>query len=83
MTSQALEDWCRKHGVVTHGIAPALVAEGWRGIVAQRTVQAGDCLMEVPERLLLSASGSARRDVKLGQLLSQDRYAGFTTQQVR
>ncbi|KXZ46488.1 hypothetical protein GPECTOR_43g924 [Gonium pectorale] len=68
MADPQLTAWCERHGIVLNGIAAGFVEEGWRGIVATRDLQAGEVVLRVPERLLLT-SRSARRDPQLSAAL--------------
>ena len=58
-------DWAVGHGLRLEGCAPAYVDEGWRGIEATRGIPRDALVMAVPSRLLMSATGSARRDREL------------------
>jgi histone-lysine N-methyltransferase SETD3 len=61
-------EYCAAHGVRTYGIAPAFVAEGWRGIVATAPLAPGDVLLAAPAALLMSRV-SAQRDPQLSAAL--------------
>jgi len=77
----AFLDWCRAHGLRTHGVAPAFVADGWRGVVATAALLPGDVLVAAPAALLMSGR-SARRDAVLGPLLQQQQYSELSDHQV-
>jgi len=53
-----------------HGVEPALVAEGWRGVVATQHLAPGHVVMTIPEQLLMSVV-SAQRDPQLSPVLQQ------------
>jgi hypothetical protein len=74
--------WCTAHGLETHNIKPAYVAEGWRGVVATQRIAFGDVLVAAPEPLLMTGR-SARRDAALGALLRQQEYVRISDHQVR
>ncbi|KAF8065860.1 SDG40 [Scenedesmus sp. PABB004] len=63
--------WCAAHGVRAPRVAPALVADGWRGVAATARVAEGDALMEVPAALLLCAPSAAARDPALAAVLGR------------
>lgn len=73
-------EWCRAGGVRVDGVAPAFVADGWRGVVATRAIGPGDVLVATPAPLLLTGR-SARRDAALGPLLRQPQHAGLSDHQ--
>jgi hypothetical protein len=56
--------WACREGVAFAGVEVAQVEVGWRGCCANRDVAAGDLLLSVPARLLLTCT-SARRDARL------------------
>jgi hypothetical protein len=66
--------WCAAHGLAARGVAPAFVADGWRGVAATDPIRPGDVLVAAPEALLMSGR-SARRDGALGPLLRRPGYA--------
>lgn len=73
MCSESFLDWCRASRIDTSAVTPALISipsgSSYRGLVAARDLSPGDALAVVPAKLLLSATGSARRDCTLGPLL--------------
>ena len=60
--------WCQKNGALGGPIAPAEFADSGRGFCATRDVAAGEMLLAIPERLLLSHA-SARRRPGLAELV--------------
>lgn len=60
--------WCREHQVHMHGVKPAYVAEGWRGVVATQELAPGHVVMTVPQDMLMSVL-SAQQDPVLALLL--------------
>lgn len=80
MCDSAYMGWCRDRGVQMYNVQPAYVSEGWRGVVATAPLNAGDIVMLIPSRLLMSAT-SARQDPVLGTLLLQ--YPNLSSHQVR
>ena len=46
------------------------MADGWRGVLATQVLESGDCLLSVPETLLMTGR-SARRDPLLNATLVQ------------
>lgn len=79
MTSPDFEHWCQQHGIRHESIQAGWVADGWRGVIATRTIAPGDVLLAVPQHLLISAQ-SARRDSQLAPLLVQ--HTQLTSYQV-
>ena len=62
--SAELLAWCSAGGIQINGIEAALVAEGYRGVVATADLPPHSCVLRVPRYLLLSVE-SARRDAQL------------------
>lgn len=79
MSTPEFLSWCKSHGIASNGVAPGLVPQGWRGIVAVEDVTEGACIMCVPAQLLMSGD-SALRDPVLAPLLSA---AQLSNHQVR
>ena len=53
-------EWAtRRAGVKAVGCEPAEVAEGWRGVVATKTLAKGDCVLRVPGDILMSHRSAA------------------------
>ena len=79
MASPEFTAWCERQGIRLNGIQAAYVAEGWRGVVATAPIEDGGVILEVPERVLMSAR-SAVRDPRLRAALVQ--HAGLSPLQV-
>ena len=56
--------WIEKEGIKLHGISAAMVAHGWRGVVATARIEPGHTLLEVPEHCLMTRR-SAESDGEL------------------
>jgi hypothetical protein len=80
MCEPAYLAWCQQHGITTHGVRPAFVTQGWRGVVSTQRLAAGDVIMRVPQALLLSVV-AARRDPQLAAQLVQ--HQQLSSHQVR
>lgn len=70
MSDPAYRAWCEQHGIAVHGVDPAYVAQGWRGVVATQQLSAGNVIMSVPQQLLMSVI-SARQDARLAAELER------------
>lgn len=66
--------WCREHQVHMHGVQPAYVAEGWRGVVATQELAPGHVVMTVPQDMLMSVL-SAQQDPVLSSLLPRQQLS--------
>lgn len=66
--------WCREHQVHMHGVQPAYVAEGWRGVVATQELAPGHVVMTVPQDMLMSVL-SAQQDPVLSLLLPRQQLS--------
>lgn len=64
-----------------HGVEPAFVAEGWRGVVATQPLAPGHIVMTVPEALLMSVL-SAQRDPQLSLALQQHQLSSHQVRSV-
>jgi hypothetical protein len=53
MFDEAFEAWCKRNGVVKNGVNAGFVEDGWRGLVATQHIQPDQCILEVPEDLLI------------------------------
>ncbi|KAI8468338.1 MAG: set domain protein [Monoraphidium minutum] len=51
--------WCRAHGLEAPGVAPAFVADGWRGVVAAAPLAPGDVLVLAVHLLHEASKGPA------------------------
>lgn len=51
-----------------HGVQPAFVATGWRGVVATQHIPPGHVVMTVPQQVLMSVL-SAQQDPLLARQL--------------
>ena len=65
--------WLDSEGVKMHGISAAMVAHGWRGVVAVEPIEPGHVLLEVPEKCLMSRLSAERDDALMAAMR---RHAG-------
>ena len=79
MSLETLRAWCERHGARIHGIRASIVQHG-RGIVADRELEAGEPILAVPGRLLMSGR-SARAEPDLSAAFTA--CPGITPVQVR
>ena len=49
-----LFQWAKKNGVVFHKMKPCIFPRTGRGLIATRHINAGDLLISVPKRLLVT-----------------------------
>lgn len=70
MAEDSYLEWCKQHGISMHGVQPAYVAEGWRGVVATEDLSPGHIVMRVPQSMLMS-SLTANQDAALPTTLQQ------------
>jgi hypothetical protein len=75
MCEPAYLHWCQQQGVVLRGVAPAFVAQGWRGIVATRRLAPGDTVARVPQALLMSVLSAREGDARLAEQLQDQQLS--------
>eukprot|EP00955_Chlamydomonas_euryale_P087592 364308-Chlamydomonas_euryale.AAC.9 len=80
MVSCEYGEWVKASGIRLHNIAAAVVAHGWRGVVATAHIAPGDVLLEVPAAMLLSRRSAEAEPALMAVLQTQP---GLTSEQVR
>ncbi|GAX85075.1 hypothetical protein CEUSTIGMA_g12495.t1 [Chlamydomonas eustigma] len=53
MIDEDFEVWCVRSGIVKNGVDAGFVEHGWRGLVATQHIQPNQCIIEVPDNLLI------------------------------